>query len=234
MPQRSPRRQVSRLPPERRIADIMTAARAIFAEKGYTGHVISEIAERAGVVEGTIYRFFANKNDLLQQVAEAWFQEMMDQSAANFAAIRGEWNALHFVIFHTLEAIRRDPGLTRLMLYELRPEPEHRDSRLYALHHDYTGRLCAIVRDGMARGVFRPDADPELARDMAFGAIEMRTWSYLHHKSSFEPVPLAREITDMLYAGLLPRTAPVPQDETLRRLEAVSLRLERLADQGEG
>src|SRR5690606_13831405 len=45
MPQRSPRRQVSRLPPERRIADIMTAAREIFAEKGYTEHVISEIAE---------------------------------------------------------------------------------------------------------------------------------------------------------------------------------------------
>ncbi|RRH70089.1 TetR/AcrR family transcriptional regulator [Falsigemmobacter faecalis] len=229
MQQRSPRRQVSRLPPERRIADIMTAAREIFTEKGYTEHVISEIAERAGVVEGTIYRFFANKNDLLQQVAEAWFQEMMDQSAAHYEAIRGEWNALHFVIFHTLEAIRRDPGLTRLILYELRPEPDHRDTRLYALHYEYTGRLCGIVREGMERGVFRPDADPDLVRDMAFGAIEMRTWSYLHHKSSFEPGPLAREITDMLYTGLLPAAAPAQRDETLRRLEAVTLRLETLA-----
>src|SRR3712207_9136560 len=54
MSQRSARRQVNRLPPERRISDIMIAARAVFAEKGYSDALVSDIAERAGVVEGSI------------------------------------------------------------------------------------------------------------------------------------------------------------------------------------
>ena len=54
------RRQVNRLPPEKRISDIMLAARQVFTERGYDEALISEIADRAGVVEGSIYRFSAN------------------------------------------------------------------------------------------------------------------------------------------------------------------------------
>src|SRR5271170_3945467 len=38
------RRQVNRLPPERRVADILLAARAVFTEKGYGDALISDIA----------------------------------------------------------------------------------------------------------------------------------------------------------------------------------------------
>jgi len=50
------RRQIFRLSRERRVADIMEAAKAVFLEHGYDAALISEIAARADVVEGTIYR----------------------------------------------------------------------------------------------------------------------------------------------------------------------------------
>src|SRR5690606_5537130 len=50
MAQRATKRQVNRLPPEQRIADIMRSAREVFTEKGYSESLISDIAERAGVV----------------------------------------------------------------------------------------------------------------------------------------------------------------------------------------
>ena len=65
------RRQVFRLPRERRVSGLMAAARAVFSEKGYQETSTAEIAERAGVVEGTIYRYFSNKRDLLIKVVEA-------------------------------------------------------------------------------------------------------------------------------------------------------------------
>ena len=43
------RRQVNRLPPERRVADILSAARSVFAEKGYNEALISDIAEQNGI-----------------------------------------------------------------------------------------------------------------------------------------------------------------------------------------
>ena len=76
MAQTGTRRQVSRLPAERRISDIMLAARVVFTEKGYNDALISDIADRAGVVEGSIYRFFTNKRDLLVRVVEHWYEEI--------------------------------------------------------------------------------------------------------------------------------------------------------------
>ncbi|OPA73965.1 TetR family transcriptional regulator [Paenibacillus selenitireducens] len=46
-------------------ARIFEAAIEIFAEKGYAGSSTSEIAQRAGVAEGTIFRHYKTKKDLL-------------------------------------------------------------------------------------------------------------------------------------------------------------------------
>lgn len=226
MGQRTTRRTVNRLPPERRISDIMMAAREIFTEKGYSDSLISDIAERAGVVEGTIYRFFTNKRDLLQRVAEEWFVEMMASDEASFGAVRGEWNQLRFIIYHHLNSIRRDPGLSRLVIQELRPDPRYRETRLFQLHRDYANRVVDIVKRGIASGVFRPDASPGLVRDLVFGGIEHRTWAFMRREGDFDLDATADAITDMIFPGLLPRGAP-PLDQ---RLETAAARLEAAAD----
>lgn len=229
MTQRKTKRQVNRLPPERRIADIMTAAREVFTEKGYSDSLISDIAERAGVVEGTIYRFFTNKRDLLQRVAEEWFIEMMESSAAGFGAIQGEWNRIHFIIYHHLLSIRRDPGLSRLVFQELRPDPQYRSTRLFTLNRDYTKRIADVVREGIASGVFRADVSPSLVRDMVYGTIEHRTWAFLRSEGDFDPESTARAIADMVYSGLLVRQVTAGEGgELLARLESVVARLETL------
>ncbi|HHW32648.1 MAG TPA: TetR/AcrR family transcriptional regulator [Paracoccus solventivorans] len=232
MAQRATKRQVNRLPPEQRIADIMRSAREVFTEKGYSESLISDIAERAGVVEGTIYRFFENKRDLLQRVAEAWYVEMMEASEPGFGAVQGEWNRIHYVVYSHLEALQRDPGLARLVFHELRPDPHYRSTRLFELNRAYTRRIAEIVREGAARGVFRADVSPSLVRDMVYGTIEHRTWAFLRNEGAFDLEATAREITNIVYGGLLPR-APggAPRDEILARLDLLTERVDAVARQ---
>ena len=135
-------RRVNRLPAERRILDIMTAARAVFTEKGYNDALISDIAERAGVVDGSIYRFFTNKRDLLVRVVEHWYEDMLADDDEQFASVRGTWNRIRFIVHHHLGTIRREPALCRLVFQELRPDPllpadaaVQAQSGLYASHH---------------------------------------------------------------------------------------------------
>src|SRR3954447_3057988 len=45
--------------------NIIEAATEIFAEKGYAATSTSEIAKKAGVAEGTIFRHYKTKKDLL-------------------------------------------------------------------------------------------------------------------------------------------------------------------------
>src|SRR5689334_819532 len=54
--------------------DLLDAAEALFAERGYWGVSIDEIAERAGVTKGAVYSNFSNKEALLLGVA--WRQRI--------------------------------------------------------------------------------------------------------------------------------------------------------------
>ena len=226
------RKRASRLPAEQRVADIMEAARAIFITKGYEDALISDIAERAGVVEGSIYRFFTNKRELLVRVIERWYEDMLAEDDAQFAGVRGTWNRIRFIVHHHLMSIRREPALSRLVFTELRPDPNYRDTRLYQLNQAYTHRIIEVVREAVASGEFHADVSVPLVRDMIYGCIEHRTWAFLRDEGDFDTEATADGITDILYRGLVAKQAePNDMAALAARLEAAADRLEKLSGQ---
>jgi AcrR family transcriptional regulator len=61
----------------------------VFAENGYTGATVADIAVRAGIGKGTIYEYFSSKEDLLFAVFE-WFKLQTGAAAkVNIAALEG-------------------------------------------------------------------------------------------------------------------------------------------------
>lgn len=215
------KRRASRLTPEKRTADILVAAREVFAERGYTDTVMSEIAERAGVVEGSIYRYFLNKRDLMFRMAEAWFEEMIADDATTLVAISGTQNRLRFVIHRHLTSIHNQPDMSRLVFQHLRPDPDYRKTRLFALNRDYTARVIEVIEAGIAAGEVRPDVLPSLVRDAIFGGIEHRTWTFLRNEGDFVPDALAEQVLDLVWNGLhIPQEA-LSNIDILCRIEAL-------------
>ena len=53
---------------EARPAEIVAAALEVFAEKGFAGARLDEIAARAGVSKGALYLYFETKEDLFRAV----------------------------------------------------------------------------------------------------------------------------------------------------------------------
>ncbi|MDP4144217.1 MAG: TetR/AcrR family transcriptional regulator [Bacillota bacterium] len=62
---------------------ILQAAVKIFSEKGYSASTTSEIARIAGVAEGTIFRYFKTKKDLLRKVMVKLIQIMAHEFITN-------------------------------------------------------------------------------------------------------------------------------------------------------
>lgn len=56
---------------------ILTAALGLFAERGFHGTSVADIAERAGVGAGTIYRYFQDKEALVNSLYRQCKREMM-------------------------------------------------------------------------------------------------------------------------------------------------------------
>jgi TetR/AcrR family transcriptional regulator, fatty acid metabolism regulator protein len=228
MSELSSRRQIYRLPRERRVADIMEAARVVFETRGYEDALISEIAQRADVVEGTIYRYFENKRDLLIKVVAHWYEEMLSDYDENLKGIRGTWNRLRFMIWRHLTCIHKHPRLCRLMFEEIRANADYTATTVFDLNRQYTWRTLEIVKDAVKAGEFRADTPLSLARDMIYGCVEHHTWAYLRGEGDLRVDETADMLTNMIYRGLAAEPTSGPTDRALLGDRgAIVVRLER-------
>lgn len=194
-----------RLPREKRVADIMVAARAVFAERGYDDAAMSEIAARVGIVEAALYRFFESKRDLLIQVICHWYVEAMASYESGLGERTGLRKRLRFVVWHHLTCIHESPEILNLFFGLVRLDPLYLDSELYHINRRYSGRVIEVLQEGIATGELRADAPLRLARDLIFGAAEHRTWAYRMGLSDFDPQAVTDEIVDAILAAFAPR-----------------------------
>lgn len=224
----STRRQVFRLSRERRVADIMNAAREVFREKGYEDAPLSEIAERANVVEGSIYRYFDNKRDLLVKVIEDWYEGMLADYDQQLSGIAGTRNRLRYMIWRHLATIHDDPALCNLMFQYLRTGKDYSETAVHDLNREYTRRTLDIVKEGIAAGELRPDVPLRLVRDMIYGCVEHRTWAYLRGEGMFDPDATADAVVNLVLGGLQMAQASATSADVATRLERAVERLEKI------
>jgi TetR/AcrR family transcriptional regulator, fatty acid metabolism regulator protein len=217
------RKAASRLSPGKRIADIVAAARLEIAANGYDGTSMLAVAQRAGVVEGTLYRFFKTKQDLMLRVAEQWLEELLAEDFG-LGSIRGTWNRLRHLIWRGLQLMHNEPAISRFVMFEMRPSASYRTTRVFQLNRRFTGEVRAVCEEAIQTGEFRNDVSPALLRDMIFGCIEHQTWAFLHGEGDFQLNELADSITNVIYRGMASR-APGEDD----RVEKVVKRLEKAA-----
>src|ERR1700734_338123 len=65
-----------------RVAAILDAGGAVFAEKGYDAATMTEIAARSNTAIGSLYRFFPTKEVLADALLERYAQQLMERFAA--------------------------------------------------------------------------------------------------------------------------------------------------------
>jgi AcrR family transcriptional regulator len=128
---------------------LVEAARAVFAEQGLDAEM-KEIAERAGVGVGTIYRNFATKEDLVVALVQDLIArvEAMMAEAANAASPMEAIIAAVRLAFHCASD---NSGLIQaLRAVSLPPALEHikRDTRI-------EGPVLAIFQRGIDAGIVR-------------------------------------------------------------------------------
>ena len=220
------RRPVARLSQDRRVSDILAAASEVISAKGYEGVTMAEVAERANIVEGTVYRYFKNKDDLLMQVAEEWFTEIY-RDRIEVGAFSGTYNKLRYLIWHSLKTVADGPSFSRYLMMEVRPRPDYKETALYEINREYTGEIRKLFREAIASGEFKSGVPERLLRDMVFGTIEHSTWRFLRGEGDFDLEELAEEITMVVYQGM---AAHPPRDERTDAISTVVARLEAVAD----
>lgn len=201
---------------------ILDAAREVFTARGYEAASISAIARRAGVAEGTIYKHYASKRDLLEAVIRAFYEPLIDETARIAAGIADVRERLRFLVRQQLRAFAERPDLCRLVVAEGRRLDGYHRSGLAELNRRYTALAVDAVRQGQRRGDLRDDLDPGLVRDVLYGAVEHAAWKAVSGVGRLEVDATAEAIASLLLDGISARTT----------LEDRVARLERLVGEG--
>jgi len=196
------RQAVVRLPREERISQILAAATDEFRAAGFDGASMSAIANRAGIVEGSIYRFFTNKAELLTRCIEVWYEEMLAHYAAELARISGTREQLRFMIWQHLKTVQNEPEMSRLMFNLVRGSAAYRTTEVYRLNSLYTARTVEIVRKGIDAGELRSDLNLRLVRDLIYGGVEHRVWNFLWGDGLLDPNEVAESMIDLVFSGI--------------------------------
>jgi AcrR family transcriptional regulator len=222
----------------RRAAEIINAARDTFLEKGFERASVSEIAAKIGVVEGLLYSYFPTKRDLLNEVLRGMYEPLIREMEDSFSRLQGLRSRMRFLVWRHLRVYVEDPGLSRLVLHEVRTRPEYFNSALHELHVRYTAFLMRTVRDAVAQGELPADTDGEMVRGLVYGGIEHRMWGVLFGRDTVNIEAAADRFTDMVLRGILPAgksqvsSTPAPAESGRDEIECRLARLEKIVAAG--
>lgn len=133
---------------------LLRAALDLYTTAGFRGTTTPEIALRAGVAEGTIYRHFSGKADLLNEVyraAQRGVLNLIAESAGDPVARVPE--RLQRIARRLLEAAERDAPSTRLVLRF--GDDRHLDERSRGLAREVQEALQQVIAAGKSDGLVR-------------------------------------------------------------------------------
>jgi AcrR family transcriptional regulator len=136
---------------------LLRAALELYTNAGYHGTTTPEIAARAGVAEGTIYRHFQGKEDLLNEVyraAQRWGHGVVvEPDAEGERPVRAP-ERLQRIARRLVEAAERDPAAARMLL-QCRDE-RFLDERSRDAAREFRDALQQVVAAGKSDGLIRP------------------------------------------------------------------------------
>ncbi len=130
---------------------VLGAARAAFAEEGLDAQM-PDIARRAGVGVGTLYRHFPTKDALVSALAQDHFTALGDL-AQGACEERDAWSALHELIWTSARMFAEDRGLA-----EIAAKQPQAIQRVAEEQDRLVGYVARLVERAKAEGTVRADA----------------------------------------------------------------------------
>src|SRR3990170_4499413 len=182
---------------------ILHAAIKIFSQKGFFNSKVSDIAQSAGVADGTIYLYFKNKDDLLISLFEEKMGEVVAEIRVRVADEGDALSRLRIFIRNHMGLLLREAGLIEVLQVELRQSNKFMKEYVPVKFLEYLDVISGILEDGKREGVFRPDLNVTLARRAIFGALDEISLAYvLSRKRKYDPAAAADEIYRIFAGGL--------------------------------
>lgn len=180
-----------------RPAELLAAALELFAEKGYAGTRLDDVAQRAGVSKGTLYLYFENKEELFKAVVRESVVARISETADQIGRFEGPSDVLleHVVRrWWTEYGDKTAGGISKLMMAESTNFPEIARFFLEEVIEPWHALLGSAIRRGVDRGEFRPVNIEMTVQALAASLVMLSLWKCSFGPCSQKPLDAAAYI----------------------------------------
>lgn len=167
---------------------ILQAAVEVFAEKGYAAAATSEIAQKAGVAEGTVFRYYRTKKDLLLSIVGPTMSKLIAPFVMrNFSGVLTSpfetyEDFLRAFLINRLEFARKNFKFIKILIQEIPFQPNLREQFMEDIVKQVIGRVTDQVERFKQKGEIINAPTPAIIRFTASTAL-----GYMFSRFLFQP-----------------------------------------------
>ncbi len=185
---------------EFRRAEILNAARTVFAKRGFALGIMDAIAKEAGVAKGTLYLYFRSKDEIYRAVLDHDMKSLKEITLGRLDEARGLKEKIRAFALVRLERAEANKEFFRIMDSE-RGAHAYTRSQYRDWLREPVLRLASAIEKAAEKGKIR-SVDPEktawLIVDMTRGTIQRRLLS----QGEIAPAVDAEFLLDFIWASL--------------------------------
>lgn len=154
---------------------ILQAALRLFAVQGYDGTTTKDLAIKAKVAEGTLFRYFPNKKAILVEVATAGWVEILTDLLTELSEM-GSYHAVAQVMRRRMLRLRENNDLLRVCFIEAQFHRELREKIQSEVIVKMTDVAEAFFQTAMDKGIYRP-MNPKIVAQVFLGMFAIAGFS---------------------------------------------------------
>jgi AcrR family transcriptional regulator len=171
---------------------ILQAAQKLFARHGYDGTTTKELAEKAGIAEGTLFRHFANKKAILVEVATQGWVELLTDLLTELSEM-ASYEAISHVMYKRMLRLGDNYDMMRVCFMEVQFHQDLRERIQSEVVEKMTDVAEAFFQTAMERGVYRR-MNPRVIAQVFLGMFVVAGFS---HETITQPGASPQEMKEM-------------------------------------
>ncbi|MGC3960546.1 MAG: TetR/AcrR family transcriptional regulator [Verrucomicrobiota bacterium] len=184
-----------------------TAAKRVFAEKGYDAATVDDLTRAAGVAKGTFYLYFEEKREVLHSLVRTFLSHIqaVGESIAREVVTPADFYAR--TLHATTEILRvflEHQSLARLAYRESMSLNRELEEMLREFYREMARVEADNIRLGISLGLFR-EVDPTICAWAHIGMVERVALGLLHQKRPPSLEKIAAELLSIGFEGLRKR-----------------------------
>lgn len=194
-----------------RPGEILDAALAVFAEKGFAAARMEDIALKAGVTKGTIYLYFPSKEEVFKSLAREHLGHSLMMAAQQAAAFDGsalEFLKVFYARFIEVVLVSDIVVLPKIIIGESGNFPELARFWRTEVIEKAAALMGGVLSKAMARGEIRPLPVEHVVRLTLAPVLMSLVWRTTFEKTDDKPFNYDSFLAthcDVFFQGLKPQ-----------------------------